>query len=166
MSGAARRLTMVVLLIAVALLASGCRKVVSDTLLEPVVADLLLDVSGEHVQVDCPAGRTMRKDNDFFCDTTVFGRHGTVLVVQKDDYGHVELQSVPPLHHDRVEPLVESWLKRQHRIDAQVHCPTKVIQQPDRNFDCRIEGGGRVHVRQVDGVADYSFELRGRKDAT
>ncbi|MCW2949207.1 MAG: hypothetical protein JWN41_220 [Thermoleophilia bacterium] len=151
------------MLLAFALGAGGCRKVVSDVLLENVVRGLFFDASGQHVTIDCPEGKTMRKDNDFFCDTSVFGRRGTVLVVQQDDWGRIILRDVPPLDRREVEPLVSAWLRRQHGVAAHVSCPTRVIQEAGRNFRCHYRHRGRkvVRVRQVDGVADYDFSLPG-----
>lgn len=157
MSG--RQGALVLLCCAAALVGGGCRKVVSEPVLERVVADLMLTVSGVEVEVDCPPGVTMRTDEDFFCHTEVMGRRGTVLVRQVDDYGHVQLENVSPLDHEEVEPLVEAYLRREHEIDTRVSCPRNVIQQPDENFSCQTRGHGDVRVRQVDGVDEYTFQL-------
>ncbi|MEO6866451.1 MAG: hypothetical protein ABI200_00340 [Gaiellales bacterium] len=152
------RSLMILLMITAALVAGGCRKVVSQPVLEQVVADLLLTVSGVEVNVDCPANRTMRIDNDFFCHTEHAGRHGFVLVRQIDDYGHVELVNVKPLARTKIEPIVERYLQRQHGLDASVTCPKDIIQDPDVNFRCRIDGTNeQIEVRQVDGIRRYSF---------
>lgn len=155
------RIVACVLLAAVAVGAGGCRKVVSDQVLEQVVADLMLTVSGVEVDVECPEGVTMRAQEDFFCHTDANGRTGTILVRQVDDYGHVELVNESPLDPGKVEPLAEDYLQRHFDIDAAVSCPDDVIQEPDENFACDVDGHADVLVRQVDGVREYTFQFEG-----
>lgn len=155
------RFGVALLVVLVAILAGGCRKVVSDQVLETVVADLMFTVSGVEVDVDCPAGVTMRTDEDFFCHTDTLGRKGTVLVRQVDDYGHVELVNESPVDPAEVEPLVERYLEREFELEARATCPENVIEEPDENFACRIEGHDPVQVRQVDGVGAFTFQFEG-----
>src|SRR5687767_9589620 len=53
-----RAVVICALVVAVALLAGGCRKVVSQTYLERTVEQYLLDISGIEVDARCPSGET------------------------------------------------------------------------------------------------------------
>lgn len=152
---------MLVLVLLVSLTASGCRKVMSEQVVEAMGADLLSSISSSDVRVDCPGGITMRAQEDFFCRTSVAGRRGWLLVRQLDDYGRIEFVRELPLDPDVVEPIVERFLRSQYELDADVRCPTGVIQDPDENFRCTVAGHEPVEVRQVDGVDEYSLQWLG-----
>ena len=156
-----RRAAALVLLACLALGASGCRKVMSEQVVEAMAEDLMFSISGSHVEVDCPSGVTMRAQEDFFCHTSIADRRGHLLVRQHDDYGRIEFIRERPLDPEVVEPIVERFLRDQYDVDADVRCPDEVIQEPDENFTCRVQGEPDVEVRQVNGIDEYSLQWRG-----
>lgn len=152
---------LVLLLVAVALLTGGCRKVLSEPVVESVGSDVMSQISGADVTVDCPASVTMRTDNDFFCTTRVADRTGWLLVHQVDGYGRIEFERVQPLERALIERIVEAHMQRQYGIDTTATCPDRIIQKPDHNFTCTLAGEDPIDVRQVDGVKEYVFNWRG-----
>ena len=157
-----RLLVLTLLLLAVAMLAGGCRKVLSEDVLEASGAAMMSELGGTAVEVDCPGGITMRAQEDFFCRTRVADRRGWLLVRQLDDYGRIEFEREEPLERELIEGMVARYLARQYDLDdAQVRCPGAVIQEPDENFRCTVRGEAPVDVRQVDGVDEYAINWRG-----
>lgn len=158
MTSAAR---IALLLLAASVAASGCRKELSEPVVESIGSDVLTQLSGDDVRVDCPRGIEMRAQEDFFCRTFVADRRGWLLVRQLDDYGRVELARELPLDREAIEGIVFRSLLREHGVEAPVRCPYPIIQQPDENFTCTVEGHPDVEVRQVDGVDEYVINWRG-----
>ncbi|MCW2925496.1 MAG: hypothetical protein JWM98_2900 [Thermoleophilia bacterium] len=160
MSRARRLVVLAVVLVGLALGASGCTKVVADEYVERVGADFFQSGAGAKVTVHCPAGVEMRIDNDFFCTTDFYGRHGTLLVRQLDDYGHVKFTREQPVAHAQVEADAEAYLRGQAGIPTgtRVRCPHRVVPKEGRSFTCR-SAVGRIRVVQVDGVSTFHFEL-------
>ncbi len=156
-----RRTSLVLLVLLVALAAGGCRKVMSEQVLEATAEDLMVSVAGTEVAVDCPSGITMRAQEDFFCRTRIADRRGYLLVRQLDDYGRVQFEREEPLAPDEIEPIVERFLQDQYDLDADVTCPREVIQEPDENFRCEVDGAAGVEVRQVDGLDEYALQWLG-----
>lgn len=138
-----RHAACIVLVGVLALVGGGCRKVMSEQVVEATAEDLLFTIAGVEVQVDCPAGVTMRAQEDFFCRTSIADRRGHLLVRQLDDYGRVEFERERPLDPSTIEPLVARFLRTQYDVDAVVSCPGEVIQEPDENFRCAVRGTAR-----------------------
>jgi hypothetical protein len=165
MTDVRRRLPLVALALACALLAGGCRKVLSEPVLEASASEIVSQMSGAEIRVDCPAGRSMRVDNDFFCQTHVADRTGWLLVHQTDDYGRITFEYDEPLDRREMARLVAAFLARQYGVEgAKVTCPGRIVQQPDRNFTCTVAGSEPVDVRQVDGVHEYVYTWRGANE--
>ncbi|MCW2959982.1 MAG: hypothetical protein JWM25_1359 [Thermoleophilia bacterium] len=160
-----RRLAIVLLLLVVAVTASGCRKVVSNDLVENAIGGVLFSIAGVEVGVTCPENVTMATNNDFFCRTDISGRRGWILVLQHDDYGRMEFRRESPLPPESVEPLIEQFMQRQHGDRVQASCPGNVIEEAGELFTCALDDGREVRVRQVDGVAEFVFNLVGTRDA-
>ncbi|MCW2971776.1 MAG: hypothetical protein JWN72_49 [Thermoleophilia bacterium] len=161
----ARRLlrfgVLAVLVVTLGVFAGGCRKVISDVLLESLVSDYYYDISTVRVDVRCPEGKTLRTDNDFFCHIYRDGkRTGQVLVLPQDDYGRMIVSIETPLDMEIVLPFLKDWLRRDQPqlVGKRITCPEDIIREPDRNFACRV-GSRRVEVRQVDGVSTFVFNL-------
>lgn len=149
------------LVLAASLAASGCRKELSEPVVESIGSDVMTQLSGDEVRVDCPSGIEMRAQENFFCRTFVADRTGWLLVRQLDDYGRVELARELPLDREQVEGVVFRYLLREHGVDGEVTCPYPIIQEPDENFTCSVDGEPDADVRQVDGVDEYEINWRG-----
>jgi hypothetical protein len=154
----ARRVLLVALVLLVAVATAGCRKVVSEELLENAIGGVMFSIAGTEVDIDCPANKTMATNNDFFCRTEISGRRGWILVLQHDDYGRMEFRRETPIRvKEEVEPLLERYMLRQFDQQVEADCPDDVIQEPGEDFRCDIEPGSHMNVRQVDGVNEYAF---------
>ena len=156
-----RFLLLAMLVVTLGVFAGGCRKVISDVLLENLVENYYFDISTVHVDARCPKGKTLRTDNDFFCHIYRDGkRTGQVLVLPQDDYGRMIISIETPLDMDIVLPFLKRWIatNQPDLVGAKITCPRDIIREPDRNFACRV-GSRRVEVRQVDGVSTFVFNL-------